>query len=447
MPPTTKLPAAGSFSRFTLDPLLTVDSRVLDDPIAVQALRALPCKSYVGYVSRRIGIWNPSAEYNISVFHFLRKGEPEDVPADFTTPSMAMHIADTPSVSAQVPQKQPSSDRPAFIPSNAFPWKSDGTTYTSIWWTIPVRSCTAREQTPPQWTLSEPDHHRFCVAYFQDVRARDAAEYTAVATQREAAVAVPTVDAADADERSSNWEQTPSFPDPSDDADSIDADMHAAIFPDATNLSSPMETGTFSHDLSSLTEFPDPLGLCTELEAIVQIEEESLARMSAASPAEKEKSTKLDAKWNAKTSALGTFAKFKLDPVASTDPITRADPVAMKELEELAGKVGEYAGLVGVTLGRLRLWNPTSHYNAVHFYLIRPNPPYQQPPELEADFGDSPMCTPLTPASSSHRTALEPTLELPWPPTEAYLGALWSMQIRSPTAVTFEEPHWHLPMD
>ncbi|KAF7324843.1 hypothetical protein MKEN_00526200 [Mycena kentingensis (nom. inval.)] len=136
-----------------------------------------------------------------------------------------------------------------------------------------------------------------------------------------------------------------------------------------------------------------------------------------------------------------TFAKLRLDPVASVDPTTRADPIAMEELKALVGQLGEYAGFVGVTPGVL--WNPDSPYNTHRFYIIHRGPPYEKNPL----FGNSPMCTAVAPTRSSERKALEPTRNFPWAATEAYMSILWSFKVRSRTAETFEQPGWGLSMD
>ncbi|KAI0048928.1 hypothetical protein FA95DRAFT_1490180 [Auriscalpium vulgare] len=105
-------PAFGAFVVFTLDPVATME--VLDDPIAVEAARAIPRRTYVGYVTQVLDLPSTSRRYHRCCCYILSRGLPQSSPDNFIDDQMCVAVA---------PSKHPGG-RPAIEPSPPLPWEN-----------------------------------------------------------------------------------------------------------------------------------------------------------------------------------------------------------------------------------------------------------------------------------------------------------------------------------
>ncbi|KAJ7460107.1 hypothetical protein B0H11DRAFT_1817277, partial [Mycena galericulata] len=132
------LPAMAAFAVLTIDPVASLDAETQEDPEAVAACKKLVNKQYVGFIGKRMGLYQPWAPHNACRVEFLLQGEPEDSPDRGIDPSMSIPIL------PMTKEAHPSSRIP-LKPSNPLPWND---CYLSVFWSFRVRSKTIYSEEP-----------------------------------------------------------------------------------------------------------------------------------------------------------------------------------------------------------------------------------------------------------------------------------------------------------
>ncbi|KAF7315193.1 hypothetical protein MIND_00033700 [Mycena indigotica] len=241
--PTKRIPfpAVGAFAVFTMDPILSLDPDLRNNPEAIEACAQLKVGNYVGLVNDRSGLFNPLAPYNACFFDFLLHGSPTTQPHGFD-PSMSIPIA-------PMSLENHPSGRAPLQPSKPLPWKD---CYLSGAWTHKLRSK----------TMYEPEEQTEKMGHLLSIKDQAKQKfYITKDEERSTRVPnVPVVVAEDIDEEHC-------ADDSSEDSGEIWLPSFETVFPDHS-LSVSMITSSFSQDLSTVKELAHPSGFYQELEAL-----------------------------------------------------------------------------------------------------------------------------------------------------------------------------------
>ncbi|KAJ7152630.1 hypothetical protein C8R43DRAFT_1235640 [Mycena crocata] len=272
------LPATGAFVVFTIDPLASVDPRILEDPDAVLACKNLVSKQYVALAAEREDFYQPWEPYNSTTIEFILQGEPKSSAERCMEPSMSVPIV------PMTNDAHPSSRLP-LRPSNPFPWKD---CYVSCFFVETVRSPTLYTEAPIDCILDldELDRHdRFLGTDVERAkvlrRGKAAAEIKApIEASPSTTGQAPT----SAKIQRPSTSEAPISPTNlgtmEDHNDGLHSKDNAAIR--SQHESPPIVTVNFSHDLSIVTEINDPADYYKEVEAIARIQQEAWPRIADA---------------------------------------------------------------------------------------------------------------------------------------------------------------------
>ncbi|KAJ7096599.1 hypothetical protein B0H15DRAFT_1019629 [Mycena belliarum] len=310
----TILPALGACVVFTIDAVASLDPETLEDPEAVKACMSLASKPYVGFVAKRMGIYQPWNPHNGCMIGFLLQGRPKSIPSKSLESSMSIPIA--PMTIGDHP-----SSRSPLNPSNPLPWND---CYLSTFWSAKVLSPTLMTETPIACKLARDEMRQLSRFLMADVRRHDILSAESSSASRSA-------DLGDA-------EKEPGAPNPAssaeyDTAQPPSSGLRATIPPLAEDrgmlFSSPIGkpaiddetesvkelidyifskpasempiTVNFTNDLSTVKELNDPADYFNELKALVRIREESRLRLASARALAIKEAAELNAKYDEPT--------------------------------------------------------------------------------------------------------------------------------------------------
>ncbi|KAJ7096628.1 hypothetical protein B0H15DRAFT_946101 [Mycena belliarum] len=294
----------------TIDPIASLDPETLEDPEAVAACKKLVSKQYVGFVRDRVGLYNPWDPYNSCLVEFLLQGEPQGHPNRFIASRMSIPIlpaADEPHISSRSPLE----------PSTPLPWRG---CYISSFWAVRVRSPTLFTEDPVDCVLDRTElkkHHRWLRADFAEQQALwKAAERArkdcrgspdlAAPVQNLQGVKLPVQPGSSLDVVSDSQSNSPAS-EPKLHTPNLAAsngmDSMSKIFDFLLSSPStqPMITASFSHDLSTVKELPDPADYCREVAAIARIQEEAKPRLAKARIFAIKEAARLNAEYDQRT--------------------------------------------------------------------------------------------------------------------------------------------------
>ncbi|KAJ7096597.1 hypothetical protein B0H15DRAFT_798050 [Mycena belliarum] len=321
----TILPAVGACVVFTIDPVASLDPETLEDSEAVKACMALANKPYVGFVGKRIGIYQPWNPHNGCMIDLLIQGRPKSIPSRFIESSMSIPIA--PMTIGDHP-----SSRSPLNPSNPLPWND---CYLSTFWSAKVSSPTLMTETPIACKLAGDEMRQIRRFLYADLRRHDilsaesssgsrsadlgdaekepgapnpapSAEHDTVQSPSGLGAKIPPL----AEDRGSSPIEKPAI----DDATKSVEELIDYIF--SKPASEMSITVNFTNDLSTVKELNDPADYFKELKALSRIQEESRLRLANARALAIKEAADLNAKYDEPTmlqlsSLLNCLEKIK----------------------------------------------------------------------------------------------------------------------------------------
>ncbi|KAJ7460101.1 hypothetical protein B0H11DRAFT_2286251 [Mycena galericulata] len=279
------LPAMAAFAVLTIDPVASLDAETQEDAEAVAACKKMVNKQYVGFVRKRMGLYQPWAPHNACRVEFLLQGEPEDSPDRGIDPSMSIPIL------PMTKEAHPSSRIP-LKPSNPLPWDD---CYLSVFWSFRVRKLLehskflradlARHEAlyGAEGPTVEPSPDYDEVASTGDPNPYHATQSSlSVAQEGLGLVHEGHDNTPRAFHFHSHSSTTASLNTAEDDGGDLDpaGEPFLPFFSNAARHQ--MITVNFTHDLSTVKELNHPSGFFKEVEVIVRIQQEAWPRNAEA---------------------------------------------------------------------------------------------------------------------------------------------------------------------
>ncbi|KAF7324095.1 hypothetical protein MKEN_00631900 [Mycena kentingensis (nom. inval.)] len=160
-----RLPSMRAFAAYTLDPIACVDADVLADPIALQQLQSMTCKSYVGLVGDPLGFYLDKAPYNAFTFYFIRSGHPDAVPEKGITSAMAHPLL---GLNTDNPLQHIFGRSPLLLVDGARLPYNVPDLHLSQNRSVDLRCHTRHEDRPPGWALTDDEYDRFWMDFHMD---------------------------------------------------------------------------------------------------------------------------------------------------------------------------------------------------------------------------------------------------------------------------------------